>query len=253
MFVKLTEADGRTNGNIQWGPGIRHEARKKKGRLTPEDLCSPYVIHYYSSRYLATLLNPIHANFKRPLAWEFIPEGETCTDGLKHGSQAGTTTKRIRLPRYSIEQRVAFGIFCAKTTCENAAWNNQADAWLSGEDRTAWSARAAAEAARAARAAAEAARAAAWTAATATEAAAWAVAWTAAEAAWAVAWEAAEAARAAAWAAMAATDAAAERGAAAAAEAVAAATEVAEPLNLDALALKAYKWRDPLQGERKGE
>jgi len=41
MFVKLTEADGKTNGNIQWGPGIRHEARKKKGRLTPKDLCSP--------------------------------------------------------------------------------------------------------------------------------------------------------------------------------------------------------------------
>ena len=192
MFVKLTEANGTTNGGTVWGPGVKHCAQKKKSPLTAADLCSPFVIHYYADRYLAVLLNPAQANFKKPQGWEFIPEGQTCTDGLKCGAEGGMTIRRTPLPRFSTLQKVAFGIFCGQSAFggKSKAWDKWAGDWLSGKDRS--------------------------------EAAAWAAG--AAGAAWAAgaagaAWAARAAACAAAWAARAAG------------------------ADLNALAIKAYRWK----------
>jgi len=207
MFIKLTEADGTTNGGMVWGPGVKHYAQKKSSPLTRSDLCSPFAIHYYDSRYLAVLLNPVQGAFKQPQGWEFVPEGLTCTDGLKCGAEGGTTIRRTPLPRFNILQKVAFAIFCAQSAFggKSEAWDKWADDWLSGKDRS--------------------------------EAATWAAAGAAAGAAWAA--EAAGAAEAA-WAAWAAAGAAA--GAARAAEAAGAAWAAAEA-DLNALAIKAYRWK----------
>ena len=220
MFVKLTEANGTTNGGTVWGPGVKHCAQKKKSPLTAADLCSPFVIHYYADRYLAVLLNPAQANFKKPQGWEFIPEGQTCTDGLKCGAEGGMTIRRTPLPRFSTLQKVAFGIFCGQSAFggKSKAWDKWAGDWLSGKDRSEAAARAAAEAAWAAawaaRAAARAAVEAAWAAGAA--GAAWAAG---AAGAAGAAWAARAAACAAAWAARAAG------------------------ADLNALAIKAYRWK----------
>jgi len=138
MFVKLTESDGTTLGDTVWGPGVKHYAQKKGSPLTSADLCSPFVIHYYADRYLAVLLNPSQANFKKPQGWEFVPEGLTCTDGLKCGAEGGTTIRRTPLPRFTTLQRVAFAIFCAQSAFggKSEAWSNWAEDWLSGKDRS---------------------------------------------------------------------------------------------------------------------
>jgi len=189
IVYKLTNQNLQTHGGYQWEPGV---ARETDGR---GNLCGPGWLHYYHDPLLAVLLNPIHADIEGPILWEAEAEGLHRDDrGLKGGCTRLTLLRRIELPQITTEQRVRFGILCAKVICDNPAWNAWADRWLDGSDRSqesAWAAtEAAARAARAARAAE-----AAWAAARAARAAeaAWAAAETAAraaEAAWAA--EAAE-------------------------------------------------------------
>ena len=134
-YYKLTDAKGQTHGGTQWGPGVRHEATGDGKRL-----CSDGWIHCYPDKYLAVLRNPCDAQFKNPQCWLFEPEGESLIESLKCGFQAGTTVKRVPLPRFTTNQKVVFAILCAKASPDwqgKAAWNTWADKWLSGEDRTA--------------------------------------------------------------------------------------------------------------------
>lgn len=191
-LYKLTDGDGKTRNNTQWGPGVSHSGTREGG------LCGPGWIHAYEHPLIAVLLNPIHADFKSPRLWE--AEGEIAIrDGqLKCGCATLTTILEITLPEITAEMRARFAILCVKDVCACSAWNAWADKWLSGEDR---SAEAAASAARAAYRSAASAASAAYRAAY--DAAAWAAeaAWAAAEAANRASWTAALAAEAAASAA----------------------------------------------------
>ena len=201
-FYKLTDANGQTKNNTQWGEGVTH-AGTGEGPL-----CGPGWIHFYTDPLLAVLLNPIHGNFQSLRLWETEGEVGARDHGLKVGCKSATTIREIPVPIVRLEQRIRFGILCAKRVYGNVAWNTWADKWLSGEDRGSAAARAAEEAA--------------WAA----EAAAWA--------AWAAAW--------AAWAAARAAEAAAEEAAeAAAAAAEAAAWAAAAPLDLAAIAAEAMR------------
>jgi len=203
-LYKLTDKNGRTKGETQWGEGVTHSGTGEDG------LCGEGFIHAYEDPLIAVLLNPIHADFKTPRLWEAEGEIALREGQLKCGCVSLTTVREIPLPEVTTEQRVRFAILCAKAVSRDAEWNKWADKWLRGEDR---SKAGAARAARAADAAA-AARAATW-------------------AAWAV--EAAGAARRAARAAARAAEAgalAAEAGAGAAA---------VEALDLCALAKKAVE------------
>jgi hypothetical protein len=232
MLYKLTTPKGLTTNETVWGANITHTA-SGAGR----ELCTADVIHAYTSPLLAMLLNPIHANICEPLLWE--AEGEIVVkDWGNVGCKTLTTLRRIDPPVFSDTQRAAFAILAAKEVCKDTAWNEWADAWLTGKDRSVEAPEPEADAAwpaavQAAEAAEWAAEAAAWAAATeaawetaraAARSAAWvaekaeawaaarAAAWVAekaeaaeaqaaAAAAWAAAWAAAEAAAAAAWAA----------------------------------------------------
>ena len=182
-LYKLTDENGMTRDETQWGPGATHSGTGAGG------LCGPGYIHAYEHPLLAVLLNPIHANFRNPRLWEATGEIALRDGHLKCGCVSLTTLREIPVPKITAEQCVRFAILCAKQVFRDTAYTAWADKWLSGEDRSAWAA------AEAARAAAEAARAeaaeAAWAAAEAWAAEAWA-----AEAA-ARAWAAARAARAA--------------------------------------------------------
>jgi hypothetical protein len=189
-LYKLTDKNGQTRGGTQWAAGVSHSATGDKD----QPLCSDGWIHAYEHPLLATLLNPIHANFSSPRLWE--AEGEIgARDGqLKCGCRKLTTTREIPLPEVTTEQRIKFAILYAREVCKSKEFLDWSDKWLSGEDRTEKSA------AEAARAAAEAE---AWAAARAAWAAeAWAAeAWAAEAEAWAAEAAARAAAEAEAWAA----------------------------------------------------
>lgn len=215
LAYKLTDQKGQTYGGTQWGERVTHRARGSKDG----PLCSGSWIHGYESPYLAVLMNPIYGDFKDPLLWEFKGGRVSKTDGTKTGWRSGTTIRRIPLPLFTMNQRIAFGIFCAKEVYKGREWNAWAYAWLDGIDRTG-------------AAAVEALGAEAWAWATSVEARAAAAAGAALEAAWAAR------AAGAAGAARAATCLSA-RAALEAAEAWADAKVVC------ALAEQAYKWEDP--------
>jgi hypothetical protein len=220
-IYKLTDNKLRTHGGMQWTLGEWRE----DDQLGP--MCGPGGFHGYSSPRLAVLLNPIHANYQPAKLFEAEYRGRGkanfASDGLKLKLKvrAMRITRQIELPEFSLTQRIYFGILCALEIpgqpIEFTQWANR---WIEGKDRSA-----------------EAAAWAAWAAWAAAEAEAAARAARAAEAAA----RAARAARAAAWAAEAA--AAAARAAAAWA---AWAARADNKIDLDALAIKALAWIDPV-------
>jgi len=190
MLYKLTDKNGMTQGNTQWGESVTHEA---KGEGT--ELCTGQVIHAYRDPYLAVFYDPIGGNYgENALLWE--SEGRVVADDkLKVGCKSLTTLRQIPLPVLTTEQRVEIAIRISLLVYKEKSYVIWADNWLSGKDRT--------EAAEAAKVAAEAAYEAAGAAYEAAEAAeATEAAYEAAGAAYEAAEAAYEAAaRAAGWAA----------------------------------------------------
>jgi hypothetical protein len=151
IYYKLTTQEGKTRNETQWGENISHEAT---GDIK-QGLCSDAWIHAYTHPLLAVLMNPVHADIENPILWEGKGEGEAKFEPLKCGFRKFTTLKKIPLPEVTDVQKVAFGILCAKEVYKDSSWNQWADKWLSGEDRTKSSANAAADAAAYAAAAAD--------------------------------------------------------------------------------------------------
>ena len=156
---KLTDANGQSKNQTQWGPGVRHRGTGKG------ELCSEGWIHYYRSPLLAVLLNPMHADFPSPRLWEAKVSRKQVHEGyLKSGALWLETKKEIELPVVSDIRRVRFAILCAQTVYKDAGWNAWASDWLKGTNRVdaaaaraAWADAAAARAAWADAAAAQAA------------------------------------------------------------------------------------------------
>jgi hypothetical protein len=149
---KLTDKNNQTYNGCQWGENITHETDGVG------ELCGSGWIHFYDDPYLAVLFNPIHAKFNNPILWEIETDGRIKQDkGLKFGATKVTTLKQIPLPEITSEQKVTFGILCAKEVYKEKQWNKWTDNWLSGKDRTTYAAHAANAAAYAAAYAANAA------------------------------------------------------------------------------------------------
>ena len=150
MYFKLTDENGRTQNELQWGPGVSHRADGEESRL-----CTSGCIHFYRDERLAVLMNPIHADFARPRMWECEAEGEIIHEPLKSGAREVKTIREIPVIEITVEQAVRFAVLCALELSDcPATFRAWAGQWLSGDDRTADSARAAAAAADAAYAAA---------------------------------------------------------------------------------------------------
>ena len=132
IYYKLTTQEGKTRNETQWGENISHEAT---GDIK-QGLCSDAWIHAYTHPLLAVLMNPAHAMIKNPIHWEGKGEGEAKFEPLKCGFRKFTTLRQIPLPEVTDVQKIAFGILCAKEVYKDSSWNQWADKWLSGEDRT---------------------------------------------------------------------------------------------------------------------
>ena len=128
---KLTDHNGQTKYNTQWGSGIMHEASG-----TNNNLCSNGWIHFYTDPAIAVLLNPNHADFKNPILWEVETIGEVKHELLKSGSKGLITLQQIALPEYTNVQKVCFAILCAKFVYKDIGWNEWANSYLTGVDRS---------------------------------------------------------------------------------------------------------------------
>lgn len=127
---KLTNENGQTRGGMQWGEGVTHSAMGNN-----PNLCSNGWIHFYTDLLLAVFMNPAHARFKDPIAWECETAGEELHGVDKSGCKTLTTLRRVELPVVTITQRMAFGILCAKKVCLDAPFQEWANKWLNGTDR----------------------------------------------------------------------------------------------------------------------
>jgi len=171
-----------TDKNMQTYRGFQWELNKEFSAPGTGELCTDGWFHVYTHPLLAVLLSPTHANFSDSDLRLFEAEvsGRSKNDhGLKEGWEHVKLLRELEVPKITITQKVAFGILCAKEVYKDGSWNQWADNWLSGEDRSEETAaravdyagyaaaRAAASAAYAARVAYAAARAAAYAADTA--------------------------------------------------------------------------------------
>ena len=141
---KLTDQNLQTHEGFQWEIG---KWVKAKGKLK-QNLCSDGWLHCYDSPLLAALHNPIHANINNPKLWEVEVGGRCKNDkGLKCGYRKMQLIREIPIPIINMNQRIAYGILCAKEVVTDKAWNIWADDWLSRRNRTVAAAYAAAHAA----------------------------------------------------------------------------------------------------------
>ena len=156
MGYKLLTQDTKTmkghKNEMDWSDvGVWHKATGDGG------LCSDGVIHDYDDPWIAVVMNPAHAAIADPIMYETEREGKVVTDGLKCGCKRMRLIRKMELPDAPTVQRIAFGIYAALEVYHDPAFATWADKWLSGRDRSAYSAD---DAADAAHAAADAARAA---------------------------------------------------------------------------------------------
>ena len=122
-------------------------------RTSAPSPCSSTVLHHYADPLLAVLFNPIHGAYNNPRLFEIEIDEELGTDGLKGGCRAQRIVREIPLPTITMEQRVAFAIYCAELYCTDPVWVQWATNWMNGTDRTPAAAADAADAAAAADAA----------------------------------------------------------------------------------------------------
>jgi hypothetical protein len=127
-LYKLTDENDRTRNNTQWGEGVSHSGTGEG------EMCSEGWIHAYRDPILAVLMNPVHGDFSSPHLWE--AKGRVSKDdGTKVGCKTLTTTRRLDIPVVTMEQRIRFGILCAKQVCDAPGWLAWAVGWLTGKDR----------------------------------------------------------------------------------------------------------------------
>jgi len=128
---KLTTQDLKAHNGFQW------EIGKKVTTDGSGELCSKGWLHCYSDPRLAILMNPIHANISNPKLFEVECSGLHKDDkGRKEGFTEMTLIKEIDIPVLTINQKIAFAIYCSLAVCKEEQYILWANNWLSGVDRS---------------------------------------------------------------------------------------------------------------------
>ena len=130
-MYKLVDKKWETRNNTQWSIG---QTNKVTGE--GKKLCSPDLLHCYKSPVQAILFNPIHASIRNPILLEIECSELLVDDGLKYGCKEQTPLKELSLPDITIEQKVAFAIYCALEVYSEKTFVVWANNWLSGKDRS---------------------------------------------------------------------------------------------------------------------
>lgn len=130
-YYKLTDKNMQTYLGFQWK---LNKWKKVDGQA--DTLCNYHWLHCYNDPMLALLLNPIHAGVKNPRIFRINVRGKKLSDcGLKFGFTQMRLVEEVSL-KVTMNQRIAFGILCAKEVYSDKEWNYWADNWLSGKDRS---------------------------------------------------------------------------------------------------------------------
>ena len=140
MPYKYMNAQDRTRGGMRWGKGVTNRAIGDRFKL-----CADGVIHYYHSKYVAALMDPIQGQYTHSEYTMRIckVEGEEITDGIKYGARVVTTGRKVKPVEYTLEQRVEIAIRVSLLLDQPESYREWAQRWLSGEDRSAHAAGAA--------------------------------------------------------------------------------------------------------------
>ena len=151
-MYKLVTQEYTTHGGMKWEIG-------KTNKATHEgiEMCSNQVLHCYKTPEQAVLFNPVHVNIQNPILLEISCSDIVANDGLKYACKEQTPVREVVLPKLTTNQVVAIAIKLACLVYESSEFIVWANNWLSGRDRTARAADAAADAAYAAADAARAA------------------------------------------------------------------------------------------------
>jgi len=131
IAYKLTDFKMRTHKGFQWEIGKWYETTGKGG------LCSPGWLHFYNDPLVGMFMNPAHANIENPRLFRAEVEGKFLDDnGTRCGYSRARLVEELPVPQVSPVQRIRFAILCAKEVYKAKEWNEWADNWLSGKDRT---------------------------------------------------------------------------------------------------------------------
>jgi len=131
IAYKLTDSKMRTCNEFQWELGKWYETTGEG------DLCSSSWLHFYSDSLVGMFMNPVHAGIENPRLFRAEVEGNFIDDnGTKCGYSRARLVEELMVPQISPVQRVRFAILCAKEVYKEKEWNEWADNWLLGKDRT---------------------------------------------------------------------------------------------------------------------
>lgn len=142
---KLTDEDLRTHCGFQWTLGEWQEAEPGDGKL-----CSRYWLHSFDDPLVAEWLCCGMVAYDPVRMFECEVGGETKRDGiLKRGDKRLRLVREIERPEISLNGRIRGAIYVAQELGDHGEmWGSWARKWLSGEDRSQESSRAAWAAAR---------------------------------------------------------------------------------------------------------
>jgi hypothetical protein len=130
-YYKLLSQEMTSHNGTKW------EINKPITILKPGiRMCTDQVLHCYNHPLLASFLNPIHARIKNPRLFLISVDEIVNNDGLKFASKSQTLLEEIPYIDISLEKRIEIGIKIAKTVCKDESWNEWADKWLNGTDRS---------------------------------------------------------------------------------------------------------------------
>ena len=94
-------------------------------------------LYFYSDPLVGLFLNPVHIDIESPRLFRAEVGGNFIdNNGLNCGYSRAKLVEELPVPQISPVQRVRFAIFCVKEVYKEKKWNEWADNWLSGKDRT---------------------------------------------------------------------------------------------------------------------
>lgn len=151
-LYKLTDSRNKTFGNTEWGNGVSHRSQRRKENLFHSygtELCTADVIHAYTGPLIAVVMNRTHAAFPHPRMW--VAEGiPVVCDGTKVGCHELTTIEEIPTPGISYNAALRAVISISLHYIDEQGeldgrdlvlFTDWARRWISGEDRSAYTAR----------------------------------------------------------------------------------------------------------------
>lgn len=127
MKYKLLNKDLTTYENFKWEVGKTYIINEPGN-----DLCTNKVFHCYESPECAILFNPIHANIRNPICYSVECGPIVNSDGLKMGTKSMKLKDKIKLPNFSLDDKIIFAILCTKAvlTYKIPKWDAWADKYL---------------------------------------------------------------------------------------------------------------------------